>query len=95
MTTDTLVRNERIRSWGADDRRHWQEDGCDLHPTCFTCPLPACRYEMVPGRARQWFAWFKVEALLRSGLTLREAAERLEIPIRTAYHLRALARKGG
>ncbi len=29
----------------------YRDDGCDLHPSCLSCPLPACRYD-VPGGKR-------------------------------------------
>ena len=29
----------------------YRDDGCDLHPSCLSCPLPRCRYD-VPGGKR-------------------------------------------
>ncbi len=28
----------------------YRDDGCDLHPRCLTCPLPACRYDTPGGK---------------------------------------------
>lgn len=31
------------------DTRHWVDDGCDVSPSCLTCPLPVCRYDIQGG----------------------------------------------
>lgn len=28
-----------------DERDNWRDTGCDLYPSCLTCPLPRCRYD--------------------------------------------------
>lgn len=68
----------------------YTDDGCDLHEACLSCPLPACRYEMPPGRARALTQAAALSRLLASGLTMDEAAAELGISRRTVYRLRRL-----
>jgi hypothetical protein len=34
------------------EHTHYADTGCDLHPSCLTCPLVRCRYDE-PGGARK------------------------------------------
>jgi hypothetical protein len=70
-------------------------DGCDIHGSCFTCPLAACRYENTPGSARAELRAIRLREALRDGLTMDEAAKVLDISRRTAYRLRAWLRERG
>lgn len=31
------------------ENSHYHDDGCDVAPHCLSCPLPACRYDVVGG----------------------------------------------
>ena len=80
----------RVRD-GLPENVSYRDDGCDLHERCLTCPLPACRYEMPPGRARALSQATALGDLLANGLTMDEAAARLGVSRRTVYRLRRIA----
>ena len=61
------------------------DTGCSASPSCFTCPLPECRYAD-PVRFRtqeQDQRTAEVRALLDQGLTHQAAAARLGLSLRT------------
>lgn len=65
METPT-IRRPRIDA--LPEHTDYNDSGCDLYPSCLTCPLPRCRYEEPGGAA----------AMLRTGRDasiLRVAAE--------------------
>lgn len=31
------------------DYKHWQDDGCDVSPSCFSCPLAVCKFDLPDG----------------------------------------------
>ena len=72
----------RVRD-GLPENTHYQDDGCDLHHSCLSCPLPACRYEMPPGRARALAQAAALGRLLAGGRTMDEAASELGVSRRT------------
>ncbi|MGD9893300.1 MAG: helix-turn-helix domain-containing protein [Dehalococcoidia bacterium] len=76
---------------GLPENSTYQDDGCDLHDHCLTCPLPACRYEMPPGRARALAQAAALWRLLETGLTMDQAAVELGVSRRTVYRLRRIA----
>ena len=76
---------------GLPENTSYQDDGCDIHPQCLTCPLPACRYEMPPGRARALAQAAALGRLLTLGSTMDEAASELGVSRRTVYRLRRIA----
>lgn len=77
---------------GLPENTSYRDDGCDIHDQCLTCPLPACRYEMPPGRARALSQAAALGRLLELGRTMDEAAEELGVSRRTVYRLRRIAR---
>lgn len=72
---------------GLPEHQNWRDDGCDLSPWCLSCPLPACRYEMKAGQARASSRAAQLEALLREGLTMEQAARAMGVSRRTVYRL--------
>ncbi|MGH2586759.1 MAG: helix-turn-helix domain-containing protein [Dehalococcoidia bacterium] len=80
----------RVRD-GLPENTPYRDDGCDIHPHCLTCPLPACRYEMPPGRARALAQAAALAQLLEIGRTMDEAAAELGVSRRTVYRLRRIA----
>lgn len=76
---------------GLPENTPYRDDGCDLHDHCLTCPLPACRYEMPPGRARALAQAAALGRLLQGGRTMDEAAIELGVSRRTVYRLRRIA----
>lgn len=75
---------------GLPENTSYQDVGCDLHRSCLTCPLPACRYEMPPGRARALSQAAALGRLLESGMTMDDAATALGVSRRTVYRLRRI-----
>jgi hypothetical protein len=65
-------------------------DGCsDLGiASCFTCPLPVCRYDLPPKAAGAWLRVFQVRALAREGATVNEIAAALRMHRRTVFRLK-------
>ena len=41
----------RVRPTSLPEHTPYRDDGCEVNPSCFTCPLPRCRYEE-PGGLR-------------------------------------------
>lgn len=75
---------------GLPESTSYHDDGCDLHSQCLTCPLPACRYELPPGRARALSQAAALTLLLDRGRTMEEAAADLGVSRRTVYRLRRI-----
>lgn len=76
---------------GLPESTSYQDEGCDLHHECLSCPLPACRYEMPPGRARALSQAAALGRLLDCGHTMEEAAMELGVSRRTVYRLRRIS----
>jgi hypothetical protein len=66
------------------------DDGCpDLGiASCFTCPLPVCRYDLPPKAAGAWLRMVRVQALAREGATVNEIAAALRVDRRTVFRLK-------
>jgi hypothetical protein len=75
----------------------YADTGCDLHPSCLTCPLARCRYDE-PGGARRLLAEgrdIEVVALQRQGgVTIDTIARRVGVSRRTVFRILARAREG-
>ena len=71
----------------------YQDNGCDLSPSCLKCPLPRCRYDD-PGwvlreqRSSRDVAILQMRA--KQALTVEELAERFGVSTRTVH--RAITR---
>jgi len=66
----------------------YQDDGCDLFPSCLNCPLPQCRYDE-PGR-KQMGKELRNEKMLRlhsEGKGATELAQRFGVSKRTVYRI--------
>lgn len=48
-----------------DEWENWQDRGCELHPSCLSCPEPVCVLELPGGKATR-----KANARLRQCLSL-------------------------
>ena len=72
----------------------YQDGGCDLHPSCLTCPLPRCRYDD-PGWVQREQRTSRDMAILqmraRQALSVDELAERFGVSTRTVH--RAIRRQ--
>ena len=36
-----------------EDYAHWQDDGCDVSPSCFSCPLAVCKFDLPDGSIQE------------------------------------------
>lgn len=72
----------------------YRDTGCDIHPSCLTCPLPQCRYDDPGWFHRQQRAQRDAEILkvrLAEALPVEELAARFGISTRTVH--RVLSRR--
>ena len=69
--------------------------GCDVSPSCFTCPLPACKYDDHQAYLRWVLAqkWAPVQAMLETR-TVSEVAQHFGLMQRTVYRIKA-RKEGG
>lgn len=72
---------------GLPENTTFRDKGCDLEPSCLSCSLPVCRYEMPPGRARALGQAAALGPLIESGMTMTDAAVMLGVSRRTVYRL--------
>lgn len=69
---------------------HFEDNGCDIHPKCLTCPLPRCRYDD-PGwiqreqRGRRDSQIMSVR--LTEPLSVAELASRFGVSSRTVHRV--------
>jgi len=106
MTTATLEMPVIVRGGARDGVRQtrsdalpehieYRDDGCDLYPSCLSCPLPRCRYD-VPGGVRTLLNKERDHQIrvLRedAGMSVDEIAERFQVSRRTVF--RALSLPG-
>ena len=84
---------KRIRRDALPENTPYADTGCDIHPSCLTCPLVRCRYDE-PGGARKILSEGRdrdIVALSRGGsLSIAEIAQTFAISRRTVF--RVLAR---
>lgn len=73
------------------DWNAYPDQGCEYAPRCVDCPLPACRYDLMPGSARMQGQMVALIRLLERGVSIADAATRLGISHRGAYRLRERA----
>ena len=77
-TRDPLPENTRYR-----------DDGCSISGSCFTCPLPRCRYEE-PGGLRAVLNELRdreILALKQDGMPVEELADRFQVSRRTVFRV--------
>ena len=68
--------------------------GCDIHNDCLTCPLPLCRYDSSPVRAKQVRRSIQIKQMLKQRYwSVEDLAERLGVSTRTVQ--RALKEHNG
>ena len=93
METATLLR--KPRSDALPEYTDYNDVGCDLYPSCLSCPLPRCRYEE-PGGAAAMLRTGRDASILRlagrGDVTVEELAAMFGISRRTVF--RVLSRRG-
>ncbi len=85
----------RLRRDALPENTSYADTGCDIHPSCLTCPLVRCRYDD-PGGARKIFSEERDRAIIqlsRDGrLTVDGLARRFGVSRRTVFRVLARAR---
>ena len=75
------------------EHQHYVDKGCNLHPTCLTCPFETCRYEAttrhIKGGAsgRGQLNQQLINELSTSGMNYAEIARALNLSSRTIRRL--------
>ena len=73
---------------------HYVDTGCEVHPSCLSCPLVRCRFDE-PGGVRRLLSRDRDRALLamqRRGRPINTIAEHFGISRRTVFRVLARAR---
>ena len=69
---------------------HYEDTGCEVSPSCLSCPLPQCKYDdpvWFP-RHRRLARDLKVWSTMQSErLTADEAAQRFSVTVRTIFRI--------
>ena len=68
----------------------YRDGGCDVHPSCLTCPLPQCRYDE-PGWLQREGRGQRdaqiLEARTQSHLPVPQLASRFNVSTRTVHRI--------
>ncbi|MCH7809098.1 MAG: hypothetical protein IH863_00785 [Chloroflexi bacterium] len=79
----------RVRSDALPEFTRYRDNGCDVHPSCLTCPLPRCRYEE-PGGLRALLNKTRdaqIVAQRATGVPVAELATRFGVSRRTVFRV--------
>ena len=79
----------RVRGDSLPERTGYQDDGCEIHPECLTCPLPRCRYDE-PGGLRGLINSLRdsqIVALRTRGTSVEEISEQFGVSRRTVFRI--------
>ncbi len=71
------------------ENTRYKDDGCSVSPSCFTCPLPRCRYEE-PGGLRAVLNQMRdseILALKQQGVPVEDLALRFQVSRRTVFRV--------
>lgn len=68
---------------------NWQDEGCELCPSCLRCPLPRCIEEQPRGRQKYRLDRRSVDMLSmrRGGSEVREIAAAYRVSVRTVQRV--------
>ncbi|HEY5639074.1 MAG TPA: hypothetical protein VIW01_03410 [Dehalococcoidia bacterium] len=79
----------RVRSDALPEFTRYRDNGCDVSPSCLTCPLPRCRYEE-PGGLRALLNKTRDEQIAAQraiGVPVTELALRFGVSRRTVFRV--------
>jgi hypothetical protein len=80
--------SRQVRSDALPEHLDYRDDGCDMFPSCLSCPLPRCRYD-VPGGVRAMLNQERDHQIrvLRedAGLSVDDIAGRFQVSRRTVF----------
>jgi hypothetical protein len=86
----------RTRRDALPEHTRYADTGCDLHPSCLTCPLARCRYDQDTDAARKRAGrdrGRRIIELQRRGKTIGMIASRFGVSRRTVFRVLARERK--
>jgi len=93
-TVRDLTLSRPARRDALPEHTHYADTGCDLHPSCLTCPLVRCRYDE-PGGLKQLLSTQRDERIRRlvrqEGQSVDAVAQQFGLSRRTIF--RSLARR--
>jgi len=82
------TRERGTRSDALPEHIDYRDDGCDLFPSCLSCPLTRCRYD-VPGGVRALLNQERDHQIRvmreEAGLSVDEIADLFEVSRRTVF----------
>ena len=72
------------------DNINHQDSGCEVSPSCLSCPLPKCKYD-----DPVWYQQYQqaqvdlrvMETIRAEGLTVKQAAARFSVTSRTIFRI--------
>lgn len=79
----------RLRGDHLPEETRYRDDGCDISESCFTCPLPRCRYEE-PGGLRALLNESRDREIVQlrlKGMPVEELADRFGVSRRTVFRV--------
>jgi hypothetical protein len=93
---DLTIRLRPFRRDALPEYTHYVDSGCDIHPSCLTCPLERCRYDAVGGarairgeeRDRRIVASWRA-----GGRTVGALASEFQVSRRTVFRVLSRARQ--
>lgn len=77
---------------------HYEDTGCEVSPSCLSCPLPQCKYDdpVWFQQHRRMARDLKVWSTMQSeGLNVEEAADRFSVTVRTVFRIMRRCRDAG
>ncbi len=80
---------ERVRADALPEYTRYRDNGCDVHPSCLTCPLNRCRYDE-PGGLRALINADRDRKILElrlGGATVDDLAGRFGVSRRTVFRI--------
>ena len=89
-----LDQGRRERRDALPEHTRYTDTGCDVHPSCLTCPLVRCRYDE-PGGARRLLSEKRARSILelrRQSVPINSIASRFGISRRTVFRILARSR---
>jgi hypothetical protein len=86
---DRADRKTRIRSDILPEQTKYRDEGCDIHPSCLTCPLERCRYEE-PGGLRGLINAHRDKQMIQmrmEGMGVDDLAGKFGVSRRTVFRI--------
>ena len=65
----------------------YKDTGCSVSPSCFSCPLPECRYDDDAARKVRARRDRRIRTLKRNHVGVDELAHRFNVSTRTVYRI--------